>query len=119
VVVQTGGLAHVVIPQPVLGPDKGLMAGGITVTILGVAFLVGSGFLFAVADADCGSGFAGDACNAEPAPLVGFGVATLLFGIAGGIGGPVMIAAGAKPEVKWVVPTFNVGAGTASLRWSF
>lgn len=123
VVVPPGASMHVTIPQPVLGPDSGLIAGGVTVTTLGVIFLIGSGFLFSIGDAagtDChDGGFAEGACGADPAPFVGFGVTTLLFGIAGGIGGPVMIAAGAKQQVSWVAPTFNVGPGSASFGWKF
>lgn len=123
VVVAPGSTTHVMVPQPELGPSSGLIAGGVTVTVLGVIFLVGSGFLFSIADAagtDChDGGFAADACGADPAPFVGFGVTTLLFGIAGGIGGPVMIANGAQQNVSWLVPNFNLGVGAASLSWSF
>lgn len=123
VLVPPGGYMHIAIPQPEMGPDSGLIGGGITITTLGVVFLVGSGFLFSVADgagSDCHTGgFAVDACGNSPAPFLGFGVTTLLFGIAGAIGGPVMIAEGAKPQVSWKMPSFNFGPGYASVGWRF
>ncbi len=123
VMVPLNSYTHVTIPQPELGANSGLIAGGVTVTTLGALFLVGSGFLFSLADAagtDCHEGgFAQDACGGDPAPFLGFGVTTLLFGIAGGIGGPVMIAEGAKPRVTWKMPSFNLGPGYASAGWSF
>lgn len=122
--VQQGGVTHVTIPEPVYGPDSGLIGGGITVSTLGVIFLIGSGLLFSIGDAagtDCHEpdSFAFDACRADPAPFVGFGAATLLFGLAGVIGGPVMIAEGARSEVDWVTPRIEVGPGWASLGWRF
>ncbi len=123
VMVPLGSYTHVTIPQPELGPNSGLIGGGITVTVLGAVFLIGSGFLFSIADgagSDChDGGFAADACGGDPAPFLGFGVTTLLFGIAGGIGGPIMIAEGARPQVSWKMPSFNFGPGYASLGWQF
>jgi len=121
--VQTGGVTHVTIPEPVYGPKTGLLAGGIAVSTLGVIFLIGSGILFSVADgagSDCHEGgFAVDACGADPGPFLGVGATALLFGLAGIIGGPVMIAEGAARRVSWVVPKIEVGPGWASLGWRF
>ncbi len=104
--------------------DTALVGGGIAVTTFGVLAVIGSGLLLTMAD---GAGtqcfdadhWAADLCGYEPGPLVGWGVTTLLFGLAGVIGGPVMIAEGAALEPEWVVPDFKVGLGSAALEWTF
>ena len=118
-----GVVAPVTIPHPVVAPSTGLIAGGITLTTLGVGSIIASGFLFTLADGagtDCHkTGFAAPICGQDPAPYLGFGVTTLVFGIAGSIGGPVMIAIGAKSQLSWEAPTFELGPTSAVARWRF
>jgi len=104
--------------------DTALVGGGIAVTSFGVLSIIASGLLLTMAD---GAGtqcfdadhWAADLCGYEPGPLVGWGVTTMLFGLAGVIGGPVMIAEGASLEPTWVVPEIDAGVGSLKLRWRF
>ncbi len=115
--------AHVPAAETLPG-DTALVGGGIAVTTFGVLSIVGSGLLLTLAD---GAGtqcfeadhWAADICGYEPGPLVGWGVTTLFFGLAGVIGGPVMIAEGAALEPQWVVPEVKVGVGSLQLDWTF
>ncbi|NUP09585.1 MAG: hypothetical protein HOW73_26365 [Polyangiaceae bacterium] len=111
------------IPRASYQPRSGLVAGGIAITTLGVLSFVGSIFAFYVADAagtECHEeGFATGVCGAPPGPYIGAGVVTLLFGLNGMIGGPVMIAEGVKPKMSWDAPQLRASSNGLQVRWQF
>ncbi len=124
VYVHPNRVSEVYVPGAQTLPDSGLVAGGATVLGFGVLSIVASGLLLTLAD---GAGtqcfepdhWAADICGYEPGPLVGWGVTTLVFGLAGIIGGPVIIAEGAEHEPYWILPEIDAGVGSASLTWRF
>lgn len=124
VFVHPNRVTDVYVPGAETLPDTAMIGGGIAVTSFGVLSIVASGLLLTLADGagtECfdADHWAADLCGYEPGPLVGWGVTTMLFGLAGIIGGPVMIAEGAELEPTWMVPEVDAGVGSLQLRWRF
>ncbi len=121
--VPPGVTYSVTVPRAVYGPSSGLIGGGVVVSVLGVGSFIGSVFSFYFADGagtQCHEeGIATGVCGQDPAPYLGLGGATLFFGLAGMIGGPIMIAEGFGKRVSWEFPDVRVGPTGASLTFHF
>ncbi len=123
----TGPTWNAPYSTPTKRANGGLYGGGIALVVLGsLATLIGGVVLLegSAANSVCSQGIGSQTCTSSGSGLVAIGATTLVLGIAGIIGGAIMISVGGKrvpitPTDALLHPKLQLGPTSGSLNWAF